>query len=189
MYWYACKAWAVDVPCIYFIYVQQSFLFQEDVTFDHPAPSAPLVRQESILARGLNSECVICLDRQVQYFIFCFKSKWMCMHFRNIHQWTIEITLSAFFHSFPSTMDRLKFKSVNYVIDVESQVLFVLCIKVFDILYAGFFSWFWWVKKIRQNSYYISWKFTWKYFTKHVCGIILQIVLNLEFFILFYSLL
>lgn len=169
--------------------VQQSSLFQEGVTFDHPAPSAPLMRQESILARGLNSECVICLDRQVQYFIFCFKSKWMCMHFRNIHQWTIEITLSAFFHSFPSTMDRLKFKSVNYVIDVESQVLFVLCIKVFDILYAGFFSWFWWVKKIRQNSYYISWKFTWKYFTKHVCGIILQIVLNLEFCILFYSLL
>uniref|UniRef100_K1QGE1 E3 ubiquitin-protein ligase LRSAM1 n=1 Tax=Magallana gigas TaxID=29159 RepID=K1QGE1_MAGGI len=39
-------------------------LKQEDVTFDHPAPSAPLVRQESILARGLNSECVICLDRQ-----------------------------------------------------------------------------------------------------------------------------
>lgn len=75
MYWYACKAWAVDVPCIYFIYIQQSFLFQEDVTFDHPAPSAPLVRQESILARGLNSECVICLDRQVQYFICCFKSK------------------------------------------------------------------------------------------------------------------
>lgn len=36
----------------------------EDVTFDHPAPSAPLMRQESILARGLNSECVICLDRQ-----------------------------------------------------------------------------------------------------------------------------
>lgn len=36
----------------------------EDVTFDHPSPSAPLIRQESILARGLNSECVICLDRQ-----------------------------------------------------------------------------------------------------------------------------
>lgn len=111
------------------------------------------------------------------------------MHFRNIHQWSIEITLSAFFHSFPSTKDGLKFKSVNYVIDVESQVLFVLCITVFDILYAGFLSWFWWVKKIRQNSYYISGKFKWKYFTKHVCGIILQIVLNLEFCILFYSLL
>lgn len=35
------------------------------MTFDHPLPSAPLARQDSILARGLNSECVICLDRQV----------------------------------------------------------------------------------------------------------------------------
>lgn len=81
MYWYACKAWAVDVPCIYFIYVQQSFLFQEDVTFDHPAPSAPLVRQESILARGLNSECVICLDRQVQYgtsYVVLKANKYVC---------------------------------------------------------------------------------------------------------------
>ncbi|XP_056011978.1 E3 ubiquitin-protein ligase LRSAM1-like [Ostrea edulis] len=40
------------------------FRDREDVTFDHPAPSAPLPRQDSILARGLNSECVICLDKQ-----------------------------------------------------------------------------------------------------------------------------
>ena len=45
----------------------------------HPAPSAPPTaksepppvfgrsssRQQSILARGINSECVICMDRQV----------------------------------------------------------------------------------------------------------------------------
>nr|XP_022321142.1 E3 ubiquitin-protein ligase LRSAM1-like [Crassostrea virginica]XP_022321143.1 E3 ubiquitin-protein ligase LRSAM1-like [Crassostrea virginica]XP_022321144.1 E3 ubiquitin-protein ligase LRSAM1-like [Crassostrea virginica] len=44
--------------------VFNKFKDRPNVTFDHPLPSAPLARQDSILARGLNSECVICLDRQ-----------------------------------------------------------------------------------------------------------------------------
>ncbi|XP_061189417.1 E3 ubiquitin-protein ligase LRSAM1-like [Saccostrea echinata] len=44
--------------------ISDKFKDQENVTFDHPKPSAPPVRQSSVLARGLNSECVICLDRQ-----------------------------------------------------------------------------------------------------------------------------
>lgn len=48
-----------------------TFFSQPNVTFDHPLPSAPLARQDSILARGLNSECVICLDRQVLSNISC----------------------------------------------------------------------------------------------------------------------
>lgn len=61
------------------------------MTFDHPLPSAPLARQDSILARGLNSECVICLDRQVLSNIHIIQTTFKC----NVISLLISLSLST----------------------------------------------------------------------------------------------
>ncbi|KAK3088307.1 hypothetical protein FSP39_017332 [Pinctada imbricata] len=55
------------------------FAGRDDVQFDHPPPSAPptgrnatIQSQVSITARGLNSECVVCLDKVSDVlFLYC----------------------------------------------------------------------------------------------------------------------